>query len=129
MGGRRARTQRRGARRLDPARRRADRRVERAVGRVCLQPLEHQLVDLVLRGHGAAAGPEEKEVLMARFMRAVAELQHVGLVRRNKRRRMLRCLCRSQQKLFILDVGKCDLLSQELRCGKDGRQVCDEWLQ
>ena len=38
-------------------------------------------------GHGAAAGPEEKEVLMARFMRAVAELQHVGLVRRNKRRR------------------------------------------
>ena len=24
---------------------------------------------------------------MARFMRAVAELQHVGLVRRNKRRR------------------------------------------
>jgi len=38
-------------------------------------------------GEGAAAGLEEKEVLMARFMRAVAELQHVGLVRRNKRRR------------------------------------------
>ena len=38
-------------------------------------------------GEGGAGGQEEKEVLMARFMRAVAELQHVGLVRRNKRRR------------------------------------------
>jgi len=36
---------------------------------------------------GGDLGAGEKEVLMARFMRAVAELQHVGLVRRNKRRR------------------------------------------